>query len=154
MSIASHYTLSEQPIKLLYKLHTFGTKLCRQDSKVHTKFHLSPLTAPTHLTSLIDRINIVLLQTFHGQQQARARPPLSFRVKAMRDSEKCVSPEGIMGNEPFQRPTIFNGTQRQASLPTVTTLAGHKTLKYTSTQRLHRGYMNIEGASIECHWVF
>lgn len=41
------------------------------------------------------------VECFRGKQRETQRPPLSFRAEAMRGSEQCVSPGGIMGNEPF-----------------------------------------------------
>lgn len=48
-----------------------------------------------------ENVDQILAETFRGKQRVMQRPLLSFRAEAVRGSEQCVSPEGIMGNEPF-----------------------------------------------------
>lgn len=65
---------------------------------------------------------------FEGNSERQERPLLSFRAKAMRGSEQCVCPEGIMGNEPFSKGLVCpTGHNFRRCCQSVTTVAGHKT---------------------------
>lgn len=126
-----------------------------QDSKVHTKFHLSPITALTHLTSLIDRRCLIYITTDFSWTTASKRETSTILQSQSheRQWEMCLS----RGN--YGKWTIPKAHYIQWDTTSGIAANCHNIGKPQNTQ-VHKhtettlGYMNIKGASIECHWVF